>query len=203
MSNTSSQTRTEVIANTLIEEIIGGELKPLEKLRQDHIAQRFNASHVPVREALLKLVATGLAVSEQRKGVRVAPIDNEELRETVEMRAALETLALKHAAPRMRPIHIQKAELAMNHCDMATTVSERERYNRAFHYALVAPCAMPRLLATIENLQLIAARHFHIKWRDNWTKGIDRDHHRIMQHLKSGDFEGAQKELARHLKRLS
>eukprot|EP01032_Pedospumella_encystans_P034712 gene34712-39246_t len=91
------------ISRALAERIIHGELVPGSRLAQDHIAEEFGASHVPVREAFRRLEAQGLVVSIPRRGVRVASFDLKQVREVAEMRAALEVLALRHAAPHPKP----------------------------------------------------------------------------------------------------
>src|SRR5947208_12656203 len=100
------------ISRTLSERIVTGLLSPGERLMQDHIAKEFRASHVPVREAFRKLEAQGLVVSEPRRGVRVAPLDPAAVIEVTEMRAALETLALRHALPKLTEADIAAAEAA-------------------------------------------------------------------------------------------
>ena len=60
------------ISRALAERIIHGELVPGSRLAQDHIAEEFGASHVPVREAFRRLESQGLVASEPRRGVRVA-----------------------------------------------------------------------------------------------------------------------------------
>ena len=90
-------TISDQIQHALTDQIIRGQLLPDEKLRQDHIAKTFNTSHVPVREALLRLEARGLAVSIPRRGVRVAPFNPDDIVEIKAMRLALEPVALLHA----------------------------------------------------------------------------------------------------------
>jgi DNA-binding GntR family transcriptional regulator len=46
-----NETTAERIAHTLAERIVTGELPPGVPLRQDRIAEEFESSHVPVREA--------------------------------------------------------------------------------------------------------------------------------------------------------
>src|SRR5690348_12169254 len=89
------------IAAALAERIVSGALHPGSRLMQDHIAAEFQASHVPVREAFRKLEAQGLVVSKPRCGVRVSDLDPAMVAEVTEMRAALESLALSHALPRL------------------------------------------------------------------------------------------------------
>ena len=69
------------ISRTLADRIISGEIDAGAKLRQDHIAEEFGTSHVPVREAFRRLESQGLVISQPRKGVRVAGFSLEEVRE--------------------------------------------------------------------------------------------------------------------------
>lgn len=43
-------------------------------------------------------------------------------------------------------------------------IQEFEMANRAFHYALIARCAMPRLLASLDGLQLANSRLVFALW---------------------------------------
>src|SRR5512142_628601 len=101
------------ITEAIAERIIAGTLKPDMPLRQDHVAREFNSSHVPVREAFRQLEAQYLVVALPRRGVRVAPLDATSIREISEMRAALEVVALRHAAPRLAPADFARIELAL------------------------------------------------------------------------------------------
>lgn len=101
------------IAQAIGERIINGALQPDAPLRQDHIAREFNSSHVPVREAFRQLEAQYLVVAQPRRGVRVAPLDTNSVREIAEMRAALEVVALRNAAPKLTSHHLARIELAL------------------------------------------------------------------------------------------
>src|SRR5579863_6598502 len=114
------------IADSVAERIISGALQPGAPLRQDHVAREFSSSHVPVREAFRKLEAQHLVVSLPRRGVRVAPLDAAAIREISEMRAALEVVALRHAAPRLTQAHFAKIELALIEGDNAETLQAFE-----------------------------------------------------------------------------
>jgi DNA-binding GntR family transcriptional regulator len=188
------------IAETIAERIIAGTLQPDTPLRQDHVAREFNSSHVPVREAFRQLEAQHLVVSIPRRGVRVAPLDATSIREISEMRAALEAVALRHAAPRLTPADLAKIELALIEGDNAETLQEFEAANRAFHQALVIPCGMPRLLASLDGLQransrLVFATARHAGWRPR----SNQDHRLILQALRARNIDQACGLLARHI----
>jgi DNA-binding GntR family transcriptional regulator len=201
-SKTPDDTIAGRISRALAERIIAGELEPGSKLRQDHIAEEFGASHVPVREAFRRLEAQGLVVSEPRRGVRVALFDLNEVREVAEMRAALEGLALRHAAPHLTPAIFEQAEKAIRAGDKSADVQSWEKANRTFHRLILAPCRMPRLLAAIEDLQAASARFLFAAWRSEWEARTDHDHKTILAALKHGDVEIAANLLERHVRRV-
>lgn len=187
------------ISRALAERIISGALAPGEKLRQDAIAEEFGASHVPVREAFRRLEAQGLVVSEPRRGVRVAGFSLEEVREVAEMRAALEVLALRNAAPHLTRAILDAAEEATRAGDHAPDVQSWEEANRSFHRLILTPCGMPRLLKTIDDLHAASARFLFSGWRAEWEAPTDRDHRAILAALRADDVETAAAVLARHV----
>ena len=188
------------IAETIAERIIAGTLAPDIPLRQDHIAREFSSSHVPVREAFRQLEAQHLVVGLPRRGVRVAPLDATSIREISEMRAALEVVALRHAAPKLTPAHLAKIELALIEGENAETLQEFEAANRAFHQALVTPCAMPRLLASLDGLQRANSRLvFAMARSSGWRPRSNQDHRQILQALRARNIEQASGLLARHI----
>ncbi|MFC3230659.1 GntR family transcriptional regulator [Marinibaculum pumilum] len=188
------------IARTLAERIIAGALAPGEKLRQDHVAAEFGASHVPVREAFRRLEAQGLVVGTPRRGVRVAAIDPASLREVAEMRAALEALALRHAAPHLTAAILDRAEAAIEAGEKASDLQAWEAANRRFHELILGACRMPRLLRAIADLQDASARLVFAAWREEWEGRTDRDHRAILADLRAGRVEDAADRLARHVR---
>ena len=186
------------IGNTLAERIISGAIAAGARLRQDHIAEEFGASHVPVREAFRRLEAQGLVVSEPRRGVRVAGFTLSDVREVAEMRAALEVLALRNASPHLTKAILDQAEEANAACDKARNVEAWEEANRAFHRLIIAPCAMPRLLKSIDDLHTASARFLFSGWRAEWEAPTDRAHSAILAALRAGQIDTAAAVLARH-----
>lgn len=187
------------IARVLTERIISGSIAPGARLRQDHIAKEFGASHVPVREAFLLLEARRLVASEPNRGVRVTSFDIEELREVAEMRSALEALALRHAAPNLTPAILDTAEEMTRVVESSRDVREWEQANRDFHRLILEPCRMPRLLSTINELQLASARFLFAAWRSEWEARTDHDHRAILAALRNGETDLACVTLARHV----
>ncbi|MCA6116740.1 MULTISPECIES: GntR family transcriptional regulator [Bradyrhizobium] len=200
MTDDENTTTAGRIAEAIGERIISGELQPDAPLRQDHIAREFNSSHVPVREAFRQLQAQHLVVAVPRRGVRVAPLNINSVKEIAEMRAALEVVALRNAAPKLTSSHLARIELALIEGDAAQTIQEFEMANRAFHHALVAPCAMPRLLASLDGLQLANSRLvFAMARSSGWRPRSNQDHRLILQALRARNVDQACSLLARHI----
>lgn len=183
----------------LADRIISGALEPGSRLGQDHVAEEFGASHVPVREAFRRLESQGLVASEPRRGVRVAGFSLEEVREVAEMRSALEVLALRNAAPHLTKAILDQAEEANRAADRARDVQAWEEANRSFHRTIIAPCGMPRLLKAIDDLHMTSARFLFSGWRAEWEAPTDRDHRTILDALRAGQVEAAASVLARHV----
>jgi DNA-binding GntR family transcriptional regulator len=197
------QTTAERIARVLAERIVSGELAPGVRLRQDRVAEEFESSHVPAREAFQLLRAQGLLISEPRRGMRVAPLDHASMQEIVEIRASLEVLALTHAAPKLNAACLDKIERALLAGEQAQSISEWEQANRAFHRELVAPCKMPRLLAMLEELQRANSRIIFSATRSaGWQPGSGHAHRQIVNALKKRDFANAAALLQRHIRGL-
>jgi|YNPMSStandDraft_1061717.scaffolds.fasta_scaffold12097_2 DNA-binding GntR family transcriptional regulator len=91
---------SEVIAQSLIEMIYDGELRPGDQLKQENIADIFGVSRIPVRDAFMYLVSLGLAVNVPRKGIFVSPVSRKTLAELYETRRILEGGAIRLAVKR-------------------------------------------------------------------------------------------------------
>jgi DNA-binding GntR family transcriptional regulator len=199
MTPAKDDTLAARISKLLADRIIAGMLEPGSRLAQDRIAEEFGASHVPVREAFRRLESQGLVVSEPRRGVRVATFSLEEVREVAEMRASLETLALRNAAPHLTKAILDQAEEANKAADRARDVQAWEQANRAFHRTILTPCGMPRLLKVIDDLHTASARFLFSGWRAEWDAPTDRDHRAVLDALRAGQPEAAASILARHV----
>ncbi|HEY4276512.1 MAG TPA: GntR family transcriptional regulator [Rhizomicrobium sp.] len=203
MGTAAEDTIANRISRILADRIITGALGPGAKLRQDHIAEEFGVSHVPVREAFRRLEAQGLAVSEARRGVRVASFSTAEVEEVTRMRSVLEGLALRHAAPHLTPYILDQADAINRVGDHAADINQQEEANKQFHHLLLAPCDMPRLLAEIDDLHMIGSRFLFVAEPAGWTPRADSDHHAILRHLRIGNVDQAVRTLERHVLRLT
>lgn len=191
---------TSRIARSLAQRILTGALAPGAAVRQDHVAAEFGASHVPVREAFRTLEAQGLLVSEPRRGVRVAPLEPGLVLEVTAMRAALEALALRRGFPKLAAADLEAAAAAIAEAEASDVALIWEAANRRFHHAITAPCGLPRLLATIEDLQRTSARFLFATWQGlDWQPRSEAEHRHILAELTAGRIEPAAQALETHI----
>ena len=191
--------RVERIADVLRRDIVSGSLSPGEALRQEVLAARFDASRMPVREALRTLEADGLVLLAPNKGAVVAPLDRSELQEVYEMRIAAEVLALRTAIPELTNRTLDAAEAIQNECERAP-LSEFGSHNKRFHLCLYAPCGRPRLLHHIRQLGDVADRYLR------FTAGVlghrersDAEHRNLLSTMRARDAEASVRVLTEHI----
>lgn len=195
--------KSDDIARKLSARIVRGDLEPGEKLRQDLIAREFGVSQVTVREALLVLASQGLVTGLPRRGMCVAPMDQNAIQELRVMRRALEPVALLHSVPNLSSAQIALIEQVHENCDSAETADDWEEANQRFHMAVIAACNMPRMIAEIRNLQLLYTWHFNNLHTAKWRQRADPDHAAILAAIKDRDAAKAHAVMQRHLTRLA
>ena len=91
----------DVVFNTLRQAILRGELKPGERLMEIQLANKLGVSRTPIREAIRKLELEGLVLMIPRKGAEVAEITEKNMRDVLEVRKALEELAVQLACEKI------------------------------------------------------------------------------------------------------
>lgn len=203
MPTSPDPTLVETIFAVLSRRILDGDIKAGARLRQEELATEFCASHVPVREAFRKLEAEGLVDVLPRRGVRVAVMDHARHFEMLEMRAALEGLALRHAARCFPPGHLAALTEADRACSDATDNDTWAAANQEFHRLLIAPCPMPQLMQTVARLQTA------VRWGGRMLGSAlalalpreDRDHRAILRALQDAETDRAAMLLTRHIQR--
>src|SRR5436853_263909 len=95
------RTTTDYIASALRTAIYDGQFEDGEELNQVELAQFFNVSRVPIREALRTLQAEGLVRIVAHRKTVVVGLTLDELLQLIELRAVLESHLVFKSAPRL------------------------------------------------------------------------------------------------------
>ncbi len=107
MVDTSSL--SDRIETQLKREIMSGDLAPGQRVTIDEIAERLQVSTMPVRDAVRRLDGLGFLKVAPRRGVFVEEFDQTRFRNTMQIRIALECLAVELATTK---IPLEEIEVA-------------------------------------------------------------------------------------------
>ncbi|MEJ6394822.1 GntR family transcriptional regulator [Gymnodinialimonas sp. 2305UL16-5] len=121
----------KLIEAALMEDIAAGVLAPGERLDEVKLTERFGVSRTPVREALSRLVAQGILIPGEKRGVRVAQYTREELAQIFEAMHEIEAACARIAAQRLTLLSRVEIEAAQAACIAAADSGDRASYLRA------------------------------------------------------------------------
>lgn len=193
----------DVVFNTLRQAILTGELKPGERLMEIHLADRLGVSRTPIREAIRKLELEGLVVMIPRKGAQVAKITEKNLKDVLEVRRALDMLAVKLACQRMSEddkIELKKA------CDEFAGVIQKSNTKDIteadvrFHDIILKSTNNDRLIQLVNNLaeQMYRYRLEYIK-DSSYHNRLVQEHEAIYYAIINKEEEKAAQAVVVHI----
>lgn len=193
----------DVVFNTLRQGILKGELKPGERLMEIHLANQLGVSRTPIREAIRMLELDGLVKMIPRKGAQVSNISKEDLRDVLEVRKALDTLAISLACERIDEallLEIKKASEAFKASVKTGDSTKIAEADVAFHEAIHVASGNKRLFVLINNMaeRLYRYRLEYIKECSDRMELI-KEHDEMVRCIELGDKEGAVKIIEQHI----
>jgi DNA-binding GntR family transcriptional regulator len=201
MPPTTPANATALVLDTVRAEILSGRLEAGATLRQEELAERFDVSRMPVREALKRLEGEGLVEVLPSRRVRVAALSRAEIEDVYDMRAALEPLAVRIAVPRLTRAGLRDAAHALEAADDELDAATFGARNAAFHLALMVPCERPRLLAAVGSLLDVSDRYQRVALHDPDHNARVRDeHHRLLDAAAAGDGDRAARLIEDHVR---
>lgn len=171
--------------------ILMGEILPGQKLHQSWIAQQFNVSRIPVREALSALEAEGIVTGKANTGYTVNRFEVSELVEIYLMRRLLETELLRATDP--ADIDLELIESLNKELCNTSFELERERFdelNWQFHWAIFDVSPLHIVRDEIRRLWNRTRFYRSFAWRDQEaSRRICSDHERIIEAVRAQDID--------------
>ena len=182
----------DVVFNTLRQAILKGELKPGERLMEIQLANKLGVSRTPVREANRKLELEGLVLMIPRKGAEVAEITRQDMEDVLEVRTALEELAVKDACDHITDAQLSELKKASNEFKKAllegkdlVTCADADMH---FHDVILSATNNRRLIQMLNNLSEQMYRYRMEYLKDERThKTLIEEHDAIRRALKKHD----------------
>ncbi len=183
--------RSSEIRSILQEEIESGKLLPGAPLDERALAERFQVSRTPVREALQQLAARDLVRVAPRQGVSVSRLSINQVRAIMESVGELESLCAKMAARRVDDELRLRLDDAIQRCQDAAVQGGSAEYaiaNNYFHEVIYQGSHNPYLAELIRNarrqIRRYRIRDFHTKAQI--SKSL-QEHLRVARAIQEGD----------------
>lgn len=193
----------DVVYNTLRNAILRGELKPGERLMEMHLANRLGVSRTPIREAIRMLEQEGLAVTVPRRGAQVAKMTEKDLQDVLEIRDAMDELAVKMACQRMTGEMLQELKETMRDFEVAAETKDVRQIveaDEAFHNVIYRMADNPKLEMIVQNLkeQMYRFRYEYVKGNESYDRLIS-EHRAIIEGFERQDGAYVKKIMHLHL----
>jgi DNA-binding GntR family transcriptional regulator len=179
-------------------EILAGRPAPGSRLVVDQIAERLGVSKVPVREAITRLTGEGWLETRPHAGPVLPLITPDEIRETALIRSALESSAVRAAAPRHDETSLAALADLVHRMDDA--VEDFPRRNLELHTAVIAPAPYPRLKNMTVSLMERALHYQTVHRLPGYLDQAQAEHREIVEALVAHDTERAGDVISRHIR---
>jgi DNA-binding GntR family transcriptional regulator len=181
--------------------LVEGEFTPGEKLSIRRIAEALGTSPMPARAALRRLAAEQALDVLPSGTARVPRLTRAAFQEMSAIRATLEPLAVRLAAPHLDPPALERLAVLIAEHDAARAAGQPDLFlarDRDFLFALYRRAQAPMLLGMIEALWL---RRGPLFWEARWVlmgrpPEAAHRHGPMLAALRRGDGEAAARELA-------
>ncbi|MFT7594050.1 MAG: DNA-binding GntR family transcriptional regulator [Paracoccaceae bacterium] len=195
--------RADLIADELEELVFAGHFSDGDRLDEIRLAKQFGVSRTPIREALQRLTASGLAEQIPRRGVFVRQPGPVELMEMFETMAEIEGVCGRLAAQRISDKALDLLEDANSRCQEAVTARDIDGYyreNELFHHLIYKQTGNSFLEQETLRLhrRLKPFRRHQLRLRGRMAQSMS-EHEAIVSALRSGDCQLAETTLRGHV----
>ncbi|WP_167957121.1 GntR family transcriptional regulator [Anaerosporobacter faecicola] len=193
----------DVVFNTLRQAILKGELEPGERLMEIQLAERLGVSRTPIREAIRKLELEGLVIMVPRKGAEVAKITEKDLNDVLEVRCALEELAVELACNKITEEQIEQLKITLEQFKNVIRnkdLTEIAEMDEKFHMLIFEATGNGRLIQLLNNLreQMYRYRVEYLKDQAVYEKLVE-EHDMIAKNILESNVELAKKNIKDHI----
>ena len=190
-----------MLVESLRDKILLGELVPGQHLRLEEIANSYEVSTMPVREALNDLEAEGLVTIFPHRRTIVTELSAQDLEDIYDIRVTLEAMAARLAVPRVTPEILDQLgqyieEMDAHFTEMAVLI----KLNHDFHLTLYKASGRRHLVELTQMLRYRTRHYLHAYIADLGGMLLAQNEHReIVAACESGDADRAAEIISHHV----
>ncbi|WP_170773079.1 GntR family transcriptional regulator [Ruegeria lacuscaerulensis] len=199
------QSLPDVITNDLRERILSGEMAEGETIRQEALAEDYDVSRMPIREALKRLDAEGLVQLTNNRGAAVTTHSLDEIAEIFDLRVLLEVDLFRRAIPLMTEADFAICERLLDEMEKSYEAYDVGRWgglNYEYHKALYAAAGRGLTNDILQRVNVQSDRYvrMHLSVMEQ-REPAKRDHGELLALARARDVEAGCDLLTRHIQR--
>jgi len=211
--NVNHGSRRPALVREIIADVFTGAFAPGQRMRVEHLGQRYGVSATPVREALVELAGMGIVELQPNRGAALRPFGPRQLREIYQVRRILESEAARGACGRIAPFELE--DLQRELARLVKTKKDRKWSDQTrvidtrLHELVSERCGNERLAHEIARYRdlyhsLRDVRHGKRRLRSDYAQMHENaEHLDVVRALMSGDGEQAAQAMTRHIESAS
>ncbi|WP_319562549.1 GntR family transcriptional regulator [Marispirochaeta sp.] len=197
--------RADTIYEIIKDGILQGVWKPGDKIDDQELAKRLGVSRLSVREALSKFVENLIIEKQHWKGYQVRQLQWKEIEGIMEIRIALETIAIDHVARNITPELIKELEGTLNQAVRDMEAEDHTAFrlsDYAFHEIIHRECGNIWITNIISNIRVLIEIIRRISQEEHFRNvawASIEEHRAVLDCLKNRDPQCAVETLRSHL----
>lgn len=187
-------------------QLLDGTMQPHQRLVEMDLVESLGANRAAVREALARLEQEGLVERRANRGVTVKAVSPAEAHDVLEMRIAIESLAVRWACERQTEqqsdlLRELLADIEQNIHDGDTSGVAQQQAR--VHHLILDMAASPKLVAIAHSLsaQTAQIRRLSLTTPGRLPESL-AEHRRIAEAILAKDAALAESEMTQHLRRV-
>lgn len=197
--------QTDMVIEAILSAIDRGEIGPGEAVDEQALIAKHGVSRTPVREALIRLEATGLVQRHARKGALLFKPTLEEFLGIIEVHARLEAQAAGLAARRLTPNLARELEEIVEACEAhadefgSSRPADYYQLNLRFHEVIALASGNPILIDLIKTNARKLMAYYRARYRyPGSVEGSAKEHRAIATLIAEHRREEAEAAMEAH-----
>ena len=178
----SRETLQDRVYRRVCDLILDGEIAPGQLVTIQSLADAFEVSHMPVREALKRLTAANALTVVSGRSIGIPRLNRASLSDLRNVRVEVEALASIWATRNITDGELGDIEELYGKLGLAIAAGDVRsflRANHALHFAIYRAARSETLLTIIENLWLQISPYFNLL-RGSGNYEVSNNHHQVM-----------------------